>query len=59
MLTPVNITRYEFQERIVRIPIANKGFEQAAQANIYHGRKPSVEGQTSVPVGLIRLLDGR
>ncbi len=55
---PVNITRYEFQERIVRIPIANKGFEQAAQANIYHGRKPSVDGQTSVPVGLIRLLDG-
>jgi hypothetical protein len=54
----VNITRYEFQERIVHIPIANKGFEQAAQANIYHGRKPSVDGQTSVPVGLIRLMDG-
>ena len=54
----VNITRCEFQERIVHIPIANKGFEQAAQANIYHGRKPSVDGQTSVPVGLIRLLDG-
>ena len=54
----VSITRYEFQERIVHIPIANKGFEQAAQANIYHGRKPSVDGQTSVPVGLIRLMDG-
>jgi hypothetical protein len=54
----VNVTRYEFEERIVHIPIANQGFEQAAQANIYHGRKPSVDGQTSVPVGLIRLLDG-
>jgi hypothetical protein len=55
---PVQLTRYEFQERMVRIPISNKGFEQAAQANIYHGRKPSVDGQTTVPVGLIRLLDG-
>ena len=27
---PVKITRYEFAERMVRIPIANKGFEQAA-----------------------------
>jgi hypothetical protein len=56
--SPVKITRYEFAERMVRIPIANKGFEQAAEANIYHGRKPSVEGQASAPVGLIRLLDG-
>jgi hypothetical protein len=56
--SPVKITRYEFAERLVRIPIANKGFEQAAQANIYHGRKPSVEGQANAPVGLIRLLDG-
>jgi hypothetical protein len=56
--SPVKITRYEFAERVVRIPIANKGFEQAAQANIYHGRKPSVEGQANAPVGLIRLLDG-
>lgn len=55
---PVKISSYEFRERIVRIPIANKGFEQAAQANIYHGRKPAVDGQASAPVGLIRLLDG-
>ena len=55
---PVKISSYEFRERVVRIPIANKGFEQAAQANIYHGRKPAVDGQTSAPVGLIRLLDG-
>jgi hypothetical protein len=55
---PVSVTSYQFRERLVRIPIANKGFAQAEQANIYHGRKPSVEGQTTVPVGLIRLLDG-
>ncbi len=54
----VRVTRVEFQERVVEIPIANKGFEQAAAANIYHGRKPSVAGKTSAPVGLIRLLDG-
>jgi len=50
---PVKVTRYEFFERMLRIPIANKGFEQAAQADLYHGRKPSVEGKTETPVGLI------
>jgi hypothetical protein len=55
---PVKITSYEFHERIVKIPIANKGFEQAALANIYHGRKPAVDGQASAPVGLIRLMNG-
>jgi hypothetical protein len=55
---PVQITSYEFHERMVKIPIANKGFEQAALANIYHGRKPAVDGQASAPVGLIRLMNG-
>jgi hypothetical protein len=54
---PVKVTRYEFFERMVRIPLANKGFEQATKADLYHGRKPSVDGQTTVPIGLIRLLD--
>jgi len=53
----VAITNYQFYESLIRIPIANKGFEVAAAANIYHGRKPSVDGHTTVPVGLIRLLD--
>ena len=56
---PVTVTRYEFFERIVKIPIANKGFEEAEKADLYHGRKPSVDGETSAPVGLIRLLDGK
>lgn len=55
---PVKVTRYEFFERMVRIPLANKGFELATQANLYHGRKAAVDGQTQAPVGLIRLLDG-
>jgi hypothetical protein len=54
---PVKVTRYQFFERMVRIPLANKGFEQATKADLYHGRKPSVDGQTTVPIGLIRLLD--
>ena len=54
---PAMITRYEFRERMVQIPLSNKGFEEAAAANIYRGRKPAVEGKTTVPVGLIRLLD--
>ena len=55
---PVTVTRYEFFERIIKIPIANKGFEEAAKGDLYHGRKPSVDGETSTPVGLIRLLNG-
>jgi hypothetical protein len=55
---PVKITRHEFRERMVRIPLANKGFQEAAAANIYHGRKPAVDGQTTVPVGMIRLMNG-
>lgn len=54
---PVTVTQYEFRERLVRIPIANQGFLQAAQANLYHGRKLMADGATTVPVGVIRLLD--
>jgi hypothetical protein len=55
---PVRVTRYEFFEKMVRIPLANKGFELANQANLYHGRKAAVDGQTVAPVGVIRLLNG-
>jgi hypothetical protein len=55
---PVRVTRYEFFEKMVRIPLANKGFALASQANLYHGRKAAVDGQTVAPVGLIRLLNG-
>lgn len=55
---PAKITRHEFHERMIKIPLANKGFEQAAQADLYHGRKPAQDGRTTAPVGLIRLMNG-
>ncbi len=55
---PQRLTRHEFHERMVSIPVANKGFEQAAQADLYHGRKPTVAGHSTVPLGMIRLLNG-
>ena len=56
---PVKITRHEFRERMVDIPVANKGFDQAAQADLYHGRKPTVAGHSTVPIGIVRLLNGK
>lgn len=54
---PVNVTRYEFSERILKIPVQNKGFDQAAKADLYHGRKLTIDGKSPSPVGLIRLLN--
>ena len=56
---PVAVTRYEFRERMVDIPVDNKGFDQAAQADLYHGRKPTVAGHSTVPIGIVRLLNGK
>lgn len=55
----VNVTRHEFRERMVDIPVANKGFNQAALADLYHGRKPTVQGHSTVPIGMVRLLNGK
>jgi len=55
---PVRITSYEFSEKMVKIPVTNQGFEEADRADIYHGRKSIVDGETSTPVGVVRLLDG-
>ncbi len=55
---PMALTGYEFAERIIHIPVANAGFEAAAKADLYKGRKPmSATGTTAAPVGLIRLRD--
>jgi hypothetical protein len=52
----VAIDRVEFAERIVTIPVTNKGFQMAAQADLYKGRKKTTaDGSTTVPVGLIRM----
>jgi hypothetical protein len=55
---PVEIDGIWFAERIANIPLANPGFQAAAKANLYKGRKPvNPDGTTSAPVGAIRLLD--
>lgn len=53
---PAGIDRVEFAERIITIPVANRGFEMAAQADLYKGRKKTTaDGATQAPVGLIRM----
>lgn len=54
----VKVSRYEFYERMVNIPLANKGFDAAAKADLYRGRKPAGDGESTVPIGLVRLMDG-
>jgi len=55
---PVGIDRITFDERMVNIPLANPGFQAAAKANLYKGRKPpNPDGTTSTPVGAIRLFE--
>ncbi|MGA2132806.1 MAG: hypothetical protein ABSH50_10975 [Bryobacteraceae bacterium] len=52
----VRIDKVTFAERIITIPVANHGFEMAAQANLYKGRKKTTaDGATTAPVGLIRM----
>ncbi|HSM78089.1 MAG TPA: hypothetical protein VLT57_10705 [Bryobacteraceae bacterium] len=56
---PVDIDRYEFREKLIRIPTTNQGFHAAAQAGIYKGRKPmTADFATTTPVGMVRLLSG-
>jgi hypothetical protein len=57
---PVSIDKIEFAERIITIPVTNRGFEMAAQADLYKGRKKTTAGgATQAPVGLIRMSGGR
>jgi hypothetical protein len=52
----VSIDKVEFAERIITIPVTNRGFEMAAQADLYKGRKKTTaDGSTTAPVGLIRM----
>jgi hypothetical protein len=57
---PASIGKVEFAERLVAIPVTNRGFEMAAQADLYKGRKKTTaEGTTNAPVGLIRMSGGQ
>jgi len=48
--------RIEFQEKRIAVPISNAGFQLAAKADLYKGRKPMTPGgATTTPVGLARL----
>ena len=53
---PVRIDKVEFAERIITIPVTNRGFEMAAQVDLYKGRKKTTaDGATTTSVGLIRM----
>jgi hypothetical protein len=57
---PVRIDKVEFAERIITIPVTNRGFEMAAQADLYKGRKKTTsDGGTTTSVGLIRMSGGQ
>jgi len=52
-----NADQVDFRERLIQIPVANHGFQLAAQADLYKGRKKmTADGATTTPVGLVRLL---
>jgi len=49
----------EFHEQKIEIPVANKGFQLAAQADLYKGRKKTTsDGATTTPVGMVRISAG-
>lgn len=57
---PAHITVCLFRETIVHIPVTNRGFNEAAAANLYGGRKPmTADSTTAAPVGFIRMSDKR
>ena len=53
-----NADGIEFQETRIAIPITNKGFQLAAQVDLYKGRKKMTpDGSTTTPVGFVRLSE--
>jgi hypothetical protein len=56
---PAPLTGYGFATSTVHIPVTNQGFEAAAKANLYRGRKPmSATNKTATEVGVVTLRDG-
>jgi hypothetical protein len=56
--SPAPLTGFRFAETEIRIPVTNQGFNLAAKASLYKGRKPTVADKTVTPVGLVRLRNG-
>jgi hypothetical protein len=55
----VEINRVIFRETTLQIPLANPGFQAAAAAGLFRGRKPVSPGGTSnTTVGFVRFADG-
>ena len=53
---PARIDRIAFAERKINIPVTNRGFQAAAQVDLYKGRKKTnADGSTTTPVGFIRM----
>lgn len=48
-----------FREKTIRIPMTNPGFQMAAKAGVFGGRKqPDADGATTTPVGYVRFSAG-
>lgn len=57
---PTKVDRIEYTEKRIQIPVANDGFRQAAQANLYGGRKAfRPDGTSETVVGYLRLSRGK
>jgi hypothetical protein len=55
---PVSIGRIIFAEHRITIPVSNRGFAAAAQADLYQGRKKmNADGSTTTPVGLVTMFE--
>ena len=55
----LNVDTLVFREKTIEIPMANPGFQMAAKAGIFRGRKePTASGATLAPVGYVRLSRG-
>ena len=55
---PTPLTGFILAEKEIRIPVTNQGFNLAAKADLYKGRKPTVADKTVTAVGLVRLRNG-
>jgi hypothetical protein len=56
---PVAIDSIVFREKTIEIPMTNPGFNLAAKAGIFRGRKePTPSGATVTPVGYVRFARG-
>jgi hypothetical protein len=55
----LNVDTLLFREKTIEIPMANPGFQMAAKAGIFAGRKqPTASGATVSPVGYVKLARG-